>query len=214
MTQTQDRSSNVRWLIPPTIWGYVLSLLSASVGVVVYLARVGYDEFVMAAGLGLLFLLLPIVTVVGVCLIGLLVVLFTYARRTGGYIFPFLMLCGGLMAAWYAPLPLAAAEREFIKHRSEYETVVHLAATHRLAEHRECLYGLELPPEYRHLTQYCIQSVDKPALAIAFDPPTTRRLIIYAATPQALAALRNCCLDGSIYKQLDLNWYIFTEAQD
>lgn len=212
-----SRFFHLRWLIPPDLWSWGLFVTALTPATIIYIVRANTDEFIMDAGLGLFFIM-PML------LFGLfLFIVFCWAliwqilsniRRTRGHALPLLAIIGAMILSFVAPLPPSAIAWEFAAHRIDYEAVVSLAQQHKLPDHPRCIYGLELPPTYQHLSRSCIQAIQQPALAIVFNPPTTHRQIIYAESLEALRTLAECCLNGSVYKRVDQHWFFFTPAQD
>ena len=208
----------LRWLIPPSLVGVLLTCLALVLAAAVYYARANVDEFIMDAGLGLFFslpLILLVLFAFFTVSVALLISSIHYAVHTRGNILPILMLCVSFALAMITSLPAPAVAQEFMTYRSQYEAVVSFAKEGKLAQDSECLDGFALPDEYKHLTRSCLKGVDKPALALVFSPPSTHRLIIYLEKPEVLSAVVACCLpDGSFYQEIDGHWYFFTPAQD
>jgi hypothetical protein len=134
--------------------------------------------------------------------------------RTRGNLAPLLVFCIGYFTIQYLPLPPSPAETTFYAHRAAYEAVVRIAQQKGLGHNEDCGFAFALPKPYAYLTDRCVFLVDKPALAIAFSPTTSHRVIAYAEQPEALHALVFCGIDGSVFKRLESAWYICTPAQD
>jgi hypothetical protein len=204
----------MRYLLPLNRTGYTLLLAILLVHVALYVWRVQRDEFIMDAGLGLFFIMAPLLLIIIPILALLGLGIIRYTIRTRGNLAPILFLWAGYAAVQYLPLPPSPAETTFYAQRSEYEAVVRIALDEGLGHNEDCGYAFALPIQYQHLTRSCVFLIDKPALAIAFSPTTSHRVIAYAERPEALSELELCGSDGSVYKRLEATWYICTPAQD
>ncbi|HEY9087003.1 MAG TPA: hypothetical protein VIO36_02460 [Anaerolineaceae bacterium] len=203
----------------PKDWtGQILSIVLIVFQVLHYIWRTKQDEFIMDAGLGLFFLCMGLAPFI---LLGLLLVLatvgatFVYSFSSTGHPLPvFILFVGGIFSLT-APLPPSPAQNAFYRYQSEYEAVVELARQHQLAHEGYCGYAFSLPEAYAHLTQECVFVEYEPELAVLFSPPTSHRVIVYVETKDALEEIENCNgEDGSVFTQLEDNWFLCTPAQD
>ena len=213
----QDRThgSAILWRLIPRHWtGYTLILCIVFLHIAHYVWRVQRDEFIMDAGLGLFFIMIPLLLIILPIIAALGISIVWYTIRTRGNLAPILVLCIGYLVIQRLPLPPSPAETTFYEQRAEYEAVVRLAQQEGLGHNEDCGYAFALPKEYEHLTHSCVFLVDTPAFAIAFSPPTSHRVIAYAERPEALNELQFCGVDGGVFKQLEDVWYICTPAQD
>lgn len=211
------RLALTRWFIPATRRDIAVTILAGLSAGSIALARrhITSDEFIMDAGLGLLFAYIGWIMVGVIGAIVILSALILYASRHAGYSLPIVLFLGGSLLALLAPLPPVARGDPLSAQRMDYEAVVQLAQQHRLVAHPSCARGYELPVQYQDLAEACVIVIEDPALAMVFNPPRTHRLLIYAATEAALERLMQCCLPkGSMVEQADRPWYLFTPAQD
>jgi hypothetical protein len=207
-------STILRYLIPKHGSGYALILGVLLIHIGHYVWRSQRDEFIMDAGLGLFFILLPVLLILVPLLALFSLGIIRYTIRTRGNLAPVLFLCIGYVVVQLLPLPPSPAETTFYAQRSEYEAAVRIAQQEGLGHSENCGYAYALPKQYEHLTHNCVFLIDKPALAIAFSPLSSHRVIAYAERPEALNELEGCGVDGSVFKQLQPTWYICTPAQD
>jgi hypothetical protein len=194
--------------------GYTLMTCILLFHIAHYVWRVQRDEFVMDAGLGHFFIMVPLLLIILPVIVTLVIGIVWYTLYTRGNLAPLLVLCIGYCAVQHVPLPASPAETTFYERRADYEAVVRIAQHEGLGHNQDCGYAFALPKPYEHLTDRCVFVVDKPALAIAFSPATSHRVIAYAEQPEALDELEFCGVDGSVFKRLEAAWYICTPAQD
>jgi hypothetical protein len=209
-----SRAAILRRLLPTHWAGYVLIIGILLFQIGQYLWRVQGDEFIMEAGLGLFFIAAPMLLIILPIFAALVLGVAWYTLRTRGNLVPLLVFCIGYFTIQYLPLPPSPAETAFYAHQAAYEAVVQLARKEGLGHSEDCGYAFALPKRYEDLTRDCVFLVDKPALAIAFSPTTSHRVIAYAEQPEALNTLVFCGIDGNVFKQLESTWYICTPAQD
>lgn len=214
-SQNRIPGSPILWRLIPQHWtGYALIICILFAQSAQYLWRVQRDEFIMDAGLGLFFIAVPLLVMIIPIITGLGIGIVWYTIRTRGNLAPMLTLCIGYMVVQHLPLPPSPAETTFYEQRAAYEAVVRTAQHDGLGHNADCGYAFALPEPYAHLTRTCVFLVEKPALAIAFSPPTSHHVIAYAERPEALNGLEFCGVDGSVFKHLEGAWYICTPAQD
>ncbi len=171
-----------------------------------------------AVGLGLGFLLVAMVPVILLGLFALAafaIFAIAYAIRKGGHPLPLIILIVGSIWSETASLPPSPAETTFYQYRSDYEAVVELARQQQLGHEGYCQYAFAVPSKYRYLTRECVFVEHNHGLAVLFRPPTSQRDIAYAESIDALHDLITCDGEhGSMFRQLESNWYICTPAQD
>jgi hypothetical protein len=96
-------------------------------------------------------------------------------------------------------------------YRSQYQSVIELARNHQLDHEGDCQYAYALPDEFSKLargTDKCIFVEYEPALVVVFEPLYSRKLLVYAETPEAVKAYISCGGSDTIgYYQLEENWY-------
>lgn len=215
---TTTLSHSLRRFRPSQRTEYVLLAATLLLCALNYARRSDYQEFVMREGLGLGFLLVAMAPVIFFGLFALAAfALFTatYAFRKGGRPLPLIILIVGGIWSETASLPPSPAESTFYQYRSDYEAVVELARQRQLGHEGNCLYAFAVPSKYQVLTRGCVFVEHNRGLAVLFRPPTSQRDIAYAENIDALLELITCDGEhGSLFRQLESNWYICTPAQD
>lgn len=115
-----------------------------------------------------------------------------------------------IFVSFFIPRPIPEKIHLFL-HRSEYEAVVELARNHQLGHKGDCQYAYVLPDEYSNLSyskNNCIFVEYEPAFVVEFEPLFSRRLLVYAETPEAIEEYISCGgSDGLGYSQIEENWY-------
>ena len=95
--------------------------------------------------------------------------------------------------------------------RSEYQAVVNLARNHQLVHEGDCQFAYALPDEYSNLARRkskCVFVEYEPALVVVFEPLYSRKLLVYAETPEAARNYISCGGSDAIGSyQLEENWY-------
>jgi len=217
-TFSTNMSRILRRLLSAQHMGYVLLTIAALLCIINYVRRNDYAEFVMRAGVGLGFQMIAVAPVLLAGLSALAAfVIFTlaYAIRKGGHPLPIIVLVVGGIVSETILLPLSPAEAVFYKYRSGYEAVIELARHHGLEHAGDCQYAFSIPDKYQYLTRNCVFVEYQRGLAVSFQPPTSGRTIAYAENTDALHTLIYCDgRHGSVYSQLEPEWFVCTPAQD
>ena len=117
-------STILRYLIPRHRTGYALLLGIFLIHIGQYVWRSQRDEFIMDAGLGLLFILLPLLLIIVPLLALLSLGMIRYTIRTRGNLAPLLFLCIGYLVVQFLPLPPSPAETSFYAQRRDYEAAM------------------------------------------------------------------------------------------
>lgn len=134
----------------------------------------------------------------------------TYAKK---YI-PLLFLALILWTAKILPVPKLPQEKYFVQHHTEYEHIVQIAKTHGLPEGTtqcQAKNAYDLPPRYKHLTLSCVYIYES---TIEFIPMPSTFVLVYAEFSNDLSTSWSCAIRGSVWKQLEENWFLCVDADD
>lgn len=196
-----------KWLLPRDRYGW--RLFSASLGCIVALYAIAQ----MDRGIGFFLLMGPLLPVFILAIAGGFVCLILsvgYCFQRPGHPAPLVVMLLGLYLIFQSSAHLSPEQSYFQKHRPKYEEVVQLVSQEKLNQTDRCQSPLlAVPSEYQYLTGKCLAVNSQPSgLAIEFTGLSLDKPVVYAPSREAVKSVKACHEEGTIYKQMDKNWYI------
>jgi hypothetical protein len=196
-----------KWLLPRDRYGQ--RLLYGALGFMTFLYAIAQAD----QGISFFLLMGPLLPVFILAIVGgfiCLILSIGYCFQRPGHPAPLMVMLLGLYFIFQSSAPLSPEHSYFQKHQAKYEEVVELVGQEKLTHNDRCQDPLfAVPSEYQYLTGNCLTVNSQPSgLAIEFTGLSLDKPVVYAPSREAVKSVKACHQEGTIYKQMDKDWYI------
>lgn len=196
-----------KWLWPRDRYGR--RLLYGALGFITFLYAIAQAD----QGIGFFLLMGPLLPVFILAIVGGFIgfiLSIGYCFKRPGHPAPLMVILLGLYLIFKPAAPLSAEQLYFQKYQAKYQEVVELVSQKKLTHNDQCQDPLfAVPSKYQYLTGNCVTvNAESSGFVVEFTGLNFEKPVVYAPSRQAVKSVKACDEEGTIYKQMEKNWYI------